>query len=164
MKSTARENYLKAILELQEHHHREVIGLSLITRELGLSPGTVTGMIKQLAGSGLVEYKAYTGCRLTAEGREIAVKVLRNHRIIELFLVEVLGFDWADVHEEAELIEHAISPKVLSAIDKLLGYPEFDPHGDPIPSADGKIARPDYTQLTACKTGDDCEIARVLDE
>lgn len=164
MKSTARENYLKTILELQEAHDKEIVGLSLIAKELGLAGGTVTGMIKQLADADLVDYKAYAGCRLTEEGRELAVKILRNHRIIELFLVEIIGLDWSEVHDEAERLEHTVSPKVLDGIDRLLGYPEFDPHGDPIPTADGRIAKPLYTMLAVCTAEQDYEVARIIDE
>lgn len=164
MSSTARENYLKTILELQETQEHDVVKLNLIAKELGLTAGTVTGMIKTLTAEGLLDYRAYVGCRLTEKGRKLAVNILRKHRIIELFLVEIIGLDWAEVHDEAEHIEHVISPKVLDGIDKLLGYPALDPHGDPIPSIDGKIAKAEHTKLSYCKTGDKCEITRILDE
>ena len=164
MKSTARENYLKTILELQETHNNEIVSLSAVAGKLGLAAGTVTGMIKQLSAAGLVDYRAYVGCRLTEQGRRRAVTILRNHRIMELFLVKIVGLDWAEVHDEAERLEHVVSPKVLAGIDRLLGYPEFDPHGDPIPTEDGVMAKTDSIKLSYSKAGDRCKITRVLDE
>ncbi len=164
MKSTARENYLKTILELQETNEQEIVNLSLIAKKLGVAGGTVTGMIKQLDMAGLVQYRAYTGCRLTDKGRKIAVEILRIHRIIELFLVEIIGLDWSEVHDEAEKLEHVISPNVLAGIERLLNYPEFDPHGDPIPTSTGKIAKQNHIKLAACNPGNDYIITRILDE
>ncbi|MDC7127259.1 MAG: metal-dependent transcriptional regulator [Spirochaetales bacterium] len=164
MQSSARENYLKTILELQEAQGTEIIKLNLIAKELGLAAGTVTGMVKALTAEGFLEYRAYVGCRLTTKGRKLAVTTLRNHRIIELFLVDIVGMDWSEVHDEADRIEHALSPKVVSGIDKLLGYPVFDPHGDPIPTADGEIPKYNHSKLHSCKAGDTCEISRILDE
>jgi DtxR family Mn-dependent transcriptional regulator len=163
-RSTVRENYLKTIFELQEVHEQELVSVGQIARALNLTAGTVTGMIKKLASEELLEHQAYAGCRLTKNGRAKAVEILRRHRILELFLVQSLGLDWSDVHEEAERLEHAISDRVLDRIDKMLGYPELDPHGDPIPTADGKIAKLSLARLSDCRMGDECLIARILDE
>jgi DtxR family Mn-dependent transcriptional regulator len=117
-----------------------------------VTPGTATAMVKALAESGLVK------------GEKLALHVLRRHRLVELFLVEVLGLDWSEVDEEAEELEHAISDKVLEKIDSLLDHPEVDPHGDPIPTAKGKVARRALTSLAKCDLGRPMRIARVMDQ
>src|SRR6185503_20361208 len=101
---------------------------------MNVAPGTATAMVKTLAESGLVDYEPRGGVRLTTKGEKLALHVLRRHRLVELFLVEALGLDWSEVDEEAEELEHAISDKVLGRIDKALGHPQVDPHGDPIPT------------------------------
>ena len=165
MKSTARENYLKTIFELQSARTDNApIAVGTVARALGVTAGTVTGMVKKLARQNLLHYQAYAGLRLTDEGRALAVDILRRHRILESFLVEIVGLDWADVHEEAERLEHAVSDRVLDGLEKLLGYPKLDPHGDPIPSADGQIAALPQTSLADSRAGDQCVVARVLDE
>jgi DtxR family Mn-dependent transcriptional regulator len=127
-------------------------------------PGTATSMIKTLADSGLVSYEPRSGVRLTAGGEQLALHVLRRHRLVELFLVKVLKLDWSEVHAEAEELEHAISDKVLERIDALLGHPSVDPHGDPIPSAQGSIAAPIKHSLADCGVGQAVRIARVIDQ
>ena len=107
---------------------------------LGVSPGTVTSMLKTLSESGLAEYVPYEGARLTEAGRTLALRVVRRHRLIELFLVRTLELTWDEVHAEAENMEHAVSDLLVDRIDAYLGYPETDPHGDPIPKADGTVA------------------------
>ena len=165
MKSTARENYLKTIFELQSAQTDDApVAVGTVARALGVTAGTVTGMVKKLARQNLLHYQAYAGIRLTDEGRALAVDILRRHRILESFLVEIVGLDWADVHEEAERLEHAVSDRVLDGLEKLLGYPKLDPHGDPIPSADGQIAALPQTSLADSRAGDQCVVARVLDE
>ena len=138
MPTSTVENYLKAI-----HHlavgESDVVAVGGIAEELGVTPGTVTTMMKHLGGRGLVEYLPRRGVRLTATGREAAMKVLRRHRLVELFLVEVLGLDWAEVHAEAEVLEHVISDRLLERIDEMLGHPVADPHGSPIPDAQGRL-------------------------
>lgn len=164
MKSIARENYLKTIFELQEVEKMPIVPVGQLAAALGLTPGTVTGMIKKLAGEGLLEYRAYAGCSLTPKGREGAVDIVRRHRILELFLVRTLGLDWAEVHEEAERLEHAVSPRVMEGLDRLLDYPALDPHGDPIPTKEGVIAQLPHRRLSECAEGESCLVARVLDE
>ena len=110
-------------------------------------------MVKTLSESGLVHYEPYMGVRLTPAGEKLASLVLRRHRLIELFLVKVLGMSWAEVHDEAERLEHAVSERLIDRIDEMLGRPSVDPHGDPIPTAEGRIARPDYLDLLTAPTG-----------
>jgi DtxR family Mn-dependent transcriptional regulator len=121
-------------------------------------------MIKTLADSGLVSYEPRSGVRLTAGGEQLALHVLRRHRLIELFLVQTLGLDWSEVHAEAEELEHAISDKVLERIDAHLGRPSVDPHGDPIPTARGDISAAPTKSLADCKVGATVQVARIIDQ
>ena len=131
---------------------------------LGVAPGTATTMVKTLAESGLVEYEPYTGVALTDAGRKLAGTVVRRHRVIELFLVQVIGYSWDEVHDEAEQLEHAISDEVLDRLDALLGHPEADPHGDPIPNRQGKISSQVYPTLATCVTDRLLRIVRVTEQ
>src|SRR4051812_8652868 len=135
------ENYLKQIyLEQQAAEDAdELVPMGRLASVMGVVPGTATSMIKALADSGLVSYEPRGGAKLTRGGQQLALHVLRRHRLVELFLVKILGLDWSEVHDEAEELEHAISEKVLERIDRVLGHPSVDPHGDPIPSAKGKV-------------------------
>jgi DtxR family Mn-dependent transcriptional regulator len=121
-------------------------------------------MIKTLADSGLVQYEPRGGVRLTHGGQQLALHVLRRHRLVELFLVKVLGLDWSEVHAEAEELEHSVSDKVLNKIDAYLGHPSVDPHGDPIPSAKGKVAEPRHQSLADCAVETKFRVARVMDQ
>ena len=131
---------------------------------LGVVPGTATTMMKALAESGLVHYEPYMGVRLTSAGEKLASLVLRRHRLIELFLVKVMGMSWAEVHDEAERLEHAVSEGLIDRIDAMLGRPEVDPHGDPIPKADGAISQPQYLDLLGAPLETELVIARVIDQ
>jgi len=131
---------------------------------LGVVPGTATTMVKTLAESGLVRYEPYMGVRLTPAGEKLASLVSRRHRLIELFLVKVLGMSWAEVHDEAERLEHAVSERLIERIDKMLGHPEVDPHGDPIPAADGTIAQPHYLDLLTAPLNTPLAVTRVIDQ
>ena len=137
MPTSTVEDYLKQILLEEQRHPGEQVGMGKIADALGLAPGTVTTMVKTLAGSGLLDYEPYSGVRLTDSGRQLALHVLRRHRLIEVFLVQVMGMDWSEVHPEAEGLEHAISDRLIERMDEMLGHPVVDPHGDPIPSAHG---------------------------
>ena len=108
---------------------------------LGVAPGTATTMVKALAESGLVEYEPYNGVRLSPAGSRLAALVLRRHRLIELFLVQVMGMRWDEVHDEAEQLEHVVSDRLIERIDEMLGNPRVDPHGDRIPSREGELVR-----------------------
>jgi DtxR family Mn-dependent transcriptional regulator len=133
MPTSTVENYLKAIL-VRSADEDGVVATGALAEALGLTPGTITTMVKSMASRGLLEHQPREGVRLTPEGRALALAVVRKHRLVETFLVEVLRMDWKEVHEEAEALEHAISDRVLLRIDALLGHPVSDPHGDPIPS------------------------------
>lgn len=156
------ENYLKRLFAEQPPSDRELLPMGRLAHALGVAPGTATSMVKTLADSGLVRYEPRGGVRLTAAGEREALNVVRRHRLIELFLVQVLGIDWSEVHEEAEELEHAISEKVLEKIDGVLGRPQFDPHGDPIPAARGKFAPVVYQNLVQCALHRPLRIVRVL--
>src|SRR5688572_31705168 len=140
--SSTVENYLKAIHQGQSALTGDdrLVPMGQVASALNVTPGTATTMVKALAESGLAEYEPYSGVRLTAAGEKLAVLVLRRHRLVELFLVQVLGMNWDEVHEEAEQLEHVVSDRLIERIDEMLGRPEFDPHGDPIPTADGQLA------------------------
>ena len=131
---------------------------------LGVVPGTATTMVKALSESGLVRYEPYAGVRLTKAGEKLAAMVLRRHRLVELFLVKVMGMSWTEVHDEAELLEHAVSDRLIDRIDEMLGRPEVDPHGDPIPDADGTVARPSYETLMTCPLNQPMRVSRVSDQ
>src|ERR1051325_3783314 len=137
MPTSTVEDYLKHILLAEQETPGERVGTGQIAARLALSPGTVTSMLKTLADSGLLDYEPYGGVRLTKAGRQLAAHVLRRHRLLELYLVEVLHFDWSEVHAEAEQLEHAVSDRLIARMDEVLGFPTVDPHGDPIPSSTG---------------------------
>jgi DtxR family Mn-dependent transcriptional regulator len=164
--STATENYVKELYQLQQQHpDRSPVPLGQLAEALGVTPGTATTMVKRFAEDGLIRYTPRKGARLTARGRTLALAVLRRHRIVETFLVQVLGLDWAEVHEEAEVLEHAVSDKVLDKLDALLGHPTADPHGSPIPPAPGTgpMRTIEMRPLTDCKPGQHVTVGRLLD-
>lgn len=154
--SSTVEDYLKAVFTLSEAEAEaapQPVALGKIAEQLDVTPGTVTTMMKGLAERGLVKYQSRQGVRLTPAGREAATTVLRRHRLVELFLVEVLELDWAFVHEEAEVLEHAVSDRLLERIDDMLDHPEHDPHGAPIPSLHGEFPEQASLVLSECPTG-----------
>src|SRR5574338_12246 len=160
------ENYLKAIFQAQVAlgDPDALVPMGRLSSALGVVPGTATTMVKALADSGLVEYAPYEGVRLTPAGNKLAALVLRRHRLIELFLVQVMGMSWAEVHEEAEQLEHAVSDRLIEKMDEMLGRPVRDPHGDPIPDAAGQLAaHPDETLLT-CPMHVPIRVTRVADQ
>jgi DtxR family Mn-dependent transcriptional regulator len=131
---------------------------------LGVVPGTATTMVKTLAEAGLVRYEPYAGVRLTNSGEKLAAMVLRRHRLIELFLVEVMHMIWAEVHEEAEHLEHAVSDRLIDRIDEMLGRPTVDPHGDPIPDPESTLSSPEYESLLTCPLHAPMTVRRVSDQ
>src|SRR5215213_7350890 len=137
--SSTVENYLKAIYQGESTLAADdrLVPMGQVAATLGVAPGTATTMVKALAESGLAQYEPYSGVRLTPAGAKLAALVLRRHRLVELFLVKVMGMSWTEVHDEAELLEHAVSDRLIDRIDEMLGRPEVDPHGDPIPETDG---------------------------
>jgi DtxR family Mn-dependent transcriptional regulator len=167
------ENYLKTIhlTEAANRAHaqapsgeRALVAMGQLASALGVVPGTATTMVKALAESGLVHYEPYMGVRLTEAGEKLASLVLRRHRLIELFLVQVMGMSWAEVHDEAERLEHAVSERLIDLIDEMLGRPETDPHGDPIPTAEGTISHPEYVDLLSAPLGTPLTVVRVVDQ
>ena len=160
------ENYLKAILLAQTalSEGQELVPMGQLASALGVVPGTATTMVKALAESGMVRYEPYAGVRLTRAGEKLAALVLRRHRLIELFLVKVMGMSWTEVHDEAENLEHAVSDRLIDRIDEMLGRPEVDPHGDPIPDAEGTVYRPQYDTLLTCPLNQPVRVSRVSDQ
>ncbi|WP_435006198.1 metal-dependent transcriptional regulator [Tundrisphaera lichenicola] len=165
MPSLTVENYLKAIyLIASRRNEGETVATGEIAQSLGVSPGTVTGMLKTLSEADLATYTPYEGARLSASGRRLALKVLRRHRLLELFLAQTLNMTWDEVHEEAEHMEHAASDRLIDRIDAYLGQPAVDPHGDPIPRPDGSLTEPDGTPLAHLGRGQKFRVIRVVDQ
>lgn len=166
MPSLTVENYLKAILQAQLHADHEWVSPGQLAQALNVAPGTVTSMLKTLADSQLADYRPYEGAKLTKAGWTLAMRMIRRHRLIEQFLVKTLDLTWDRVHEEAEHMEHAVSDFLVDRIDEFLGHPEFDPHGDPIPTAEGRM-RGDIASavpLTGCATGTRFRVVRVINQ
>ncbi len=164
MASSTVENYLKQLYLEQREKRGGRVAMGRLAVAMGVVPGTATSMVKALSDSGLVAYQPRGGVRLTASGEQLALHVLRRHRLIELFLVQVLGLDWSEVHREAEDLEHAISDRVLERLDALLEHPTADPHGDPIPNSKGQMHEPTRVSLADCPVGIAHRIIRVLDQ
>ncbi|HKH47712.1 MAG TPA: metal-dependent transcriptional regulator [Thermoanaerobaculia bacterium] len=164
MPTSTVEDYLKHILLEQQHDSEALVPMGQIAGALKVAPGTVTAMVKTLADSGLVTYEPYSGVRLTPSGRQLAAHVLRRHRLIELFLVQVMGMDWSEVHSEAEELEHAVSERLIQRMDEMLGFPSADPHGDPIPDVHGVFEAPPLPSLLTCDLGAPLKVARVTDQ
>jgi DtxR family Mn-dependent transcriptional regulator len=164
MPSVTVENYVKQIYLEQQRLEGGLVPLGRLATAMRVVPGTVTTMMKALADAGLVSYEPRSGAALTANGEQLALHVLRRHRLVELLLVRVLGLDWSEVHAEAEELEHAISDKVLDRIDALLGHPTVDPHGDPIPTAKGKMDTAPRQSLADCPLRVALRVARITDQ
>ena len=145
------EDYVRAIYGLSERG--VAVTNATLTQRLGLSPSSVSGMINKLAQLGLVTHVRYGSIELTLEGRRLAYDVLRRHRLIELFLVEELDYTWDEVHQEADALEHAVSNELIEHIAAKLGHPTHDPHGDPIPTADGTVEKPATKLLDQLEPG-----------
>jgi len=164
MPSVTVENYLKQLYLEQQSSGDQLVSMGRLAAAMNVVPGTATSMIKALADSGLVEYEPREGVRLTKGGEQLALRVLRRHRLVELFLVKVLNLDWSEVHAEAEELEHAISDKVLDKIDAFLGHPATDPHGDPIPTAKGKVASSTVQTLADSQLHTRLRVSRIVDQ
>ncbi|MEX1129661.1 MAG: metal-dependent transcriptional regulator [Vicinamibacterales bacterium] len=159
------ENYLKALLQAQTGlGPAGLVPMGQLASALGVVPGTATAMVKTLAEAGLVDYEPYAGVRLTPAGEKLAAAVLRRHRLIELFLVKVMGMSWTEVHDEAEHLEHAVSERLIERIDEMLGRPAVDPHGDPIPDPHGAVEDRAYDTLLTCPLGARVAVSRVTDQ
>lgn len=164
MPSATVEDYIKQIYLVAEKSGRDEVPMGQVADALGVVPGTATTMMKTLAEAELVDYAPRVGVALTRQGKALALHVLRRHRLIEQFLVEVLGFDWSEVHDEAERMEHVVSDLLLERIDRYLGHPTEDPHGDPIPSALGEVEPNSLLSLAECELGTLCKVARIGDQ
>jgi DtxR family Mn-dependent transcriptional regulator len=164
MPTSTVEDYLKCILLQQQRDPQSLVTMGQIAAALGVAAGTVTSMVKTLADSGLLAYEPYSGVRLTDSGRQLAAHVLRRHRLIELFLVKIMGMDWTEVHPEAERLEHAVSDRLVQRMDEMLGSPSVDPHGDPIPDARGIVDEPVLASLLECRQGIPVRVARLGDQ
>ena len=161
MASERVENYLKNIYKLQET--KEKVSTTLLSEKLQISAASVTEMVKKLADSGHLKYTPYRGVELTEQGRRKALRIIRRHRLWELFLVEVLKYEWDEIDEEAEKLEHIASERLESRIDEILGYPSTDPHGDAIPSREGRLILIHHDSLAAIEPGKTVTVRRVSD-
>ena len=165
MPSLTVENYVKTIyLIAGRNPEGQAVTTGEIAQGLGVSPGTVTGMLKTLSEADLATYTPYEGAELTQAGERLALKVLRRHRLVELFLAQTLAMPWDEVHEEAEHLEHAVSDRLVDRIEEHLGFPAVDPHGDPIPRADGSLAEPQGKPLSTLARGARFRVVRVVDQ
>jgi DtxR family Mn-dependent transcriptional regulator len=160
--SPAIDDYLKTVYAHTEWQDAPITP-SVLAAKLGIAPSSVTEMVKKLAALGLVAHEPYRAVRLTPEGERRALEMVRRHRLIETWLVEEFGYAWDEVHEEAEVLEHTISDRLLGKIDERLGRPRFDPHGDPIPDAAGRVEREGYVLLAEAAPGHAGRILRVSD-
>ncbi|MXX77918.1 MAG: metal-dependent transcriptional regulator [Gemmatimonadales bacterium] len=149
--SRAVEDYLKAVYKLQQAG--DPVSTTALAEELDRSAASVTNMVKSLAAQGLLRHTPYRGVLLTTAGKAAALRIIRRHRVIELYLIERLGFSWEDVHAEAERLEHAASEALIDRMAQALGEPSIDPHGSPIPTRDGKLERTEWIPLAELKGG-----------
>lgn len=164
MPTSTVEDYVKAIYLLQQDAPTGEATVVRLSATLGVTKGSVTAMVRKLREAKLARAERYGGISLTARGRKLAIDMIRRHRLIEVFLVDTLGFDWAEVHEEAERLEHALSAKVIDRLDAFLNHPAIDPHGDPIPDAQGRLAEDAQTPLSELAPGERGVIARISDQ
>lgn len=164
--SSTVENYLKNIYlgVAALPPTQRLLPMGQLAASLGVAPGTATTMVKALSEAGLAEYEPYAGVALTAAGERLAAQVLRRHRLVELFLVKVMGFKWDEVHDEAELLEHVVSDRLIDRLDEMLGRPEVDPHGDPIPDSKGLVKPQEAQNLLTCPLSTPVTVMRVIDQ
>lgn len=158
----AQEDYLKALYLL--HGHQRPVPTRELAQRLGISSPSVSEMVARLTAQGLVEHDRYRGQQLTRDGRKVALELVRHHRLLEMFLVQVLGYSWDEVHDEAERLEHVMSERMEQRIFELLGRPELDPHGHAIPSVSGKVRSLSERPLSGCKAGEKVVVQGVSDE
>jgi DtxR family transcriptional regulator, Mn-dependent transcriptional regulator len=160
--SAVAQDYLKVIWSAQEWS-RDKVSTKMLAEKIGVSASTASESIRKLAEQGLVDHEKYGAVTLTESGRRAALAVVRRHRLLEAFLVKELGYSWDEVHDEAEVLEHAVSDRLVARIDAKLGFPQRDPHGDPIPGSDGQVPTPPARQLWSCCDGDAGTVARISD-
>ena len=164
MITVAEENYLKAIYSLNADRNGKELGTNGLASHLGISPATVSSMLKKLKEKEFIHYEKYGAISLLEKGEKEACAVIRKHRLWETFLVEKMEFTWDEIHEVAEQLEHIKSKKLVDQLDKLLGYPEYDPHGDPIPKANGVINGTHKTTLSQESTGKSLKVVGVKND
>ena len=162
MQSFTEENYLKAIYSLSLRHEGDV-STNALAELTATKAASVTDMLRKLSDKELIHYKKYQGVRLTDEGERLALQVIRRHRLWEVFLVEKLGFGWDAVHDIAEQLEHIRSDELVVRLDAYLGHPQFDPHGDPIPTPAGEMPHTGYRKLTEAVVGEGVRLMAVLE-
>lgn len=160
--STVTEDYLKALYGAEERGE-DGLGVTELARRMGVVASTASETVRKLDRDGLVEHSPYQKVHLTRSGREAAVSIVRRHRILETYLHERLGFEWDEVHREAEILEHAVSDTLLRRMDEVLGQPMRDPHGDPIPQLDGVTEPPQLVALGEATVGEPLVVARISD-
>ena len=158
----SQEDYLKALYQL--HGDQRPVPTRELAQRLGISSPSVSEMVTRLSAQGLVEHDRYRGQQLTREGRKVALELVRHHRLLEMFLVQVLGYSWDEVHDEAERLEHDISERMEQRIFELLGRPELDPHGHAIPTLGGKVRPPSDRPLSECRVGEKLVVQGVSDD
>ncbi|WP_205877444.1 manganese-binding transcriptional regulator MntR [Mycobacterium camsae] len=156
------QDYLKVIWTAQEWS-LEKVSTKMLAEKIGVSASTASESVRKLAEQGLVNHAKYGAVTLTDAGRRAALAMVRRHRLIEAFLVNELGYGWDEVHDEAEILEHAVSDRLVARIDAKLGFPRRDPHGDPIPAPDGQVPTPPARQLWDCLNGETGSVARISD-
>ncbi len=159
----ATEDYLKTIYALERAAQSGEVGTGAVAEALGVAGPSATNMLKRLATAGLVAHHPRRGVALTADGERVALEVIRHHRLLETYLTEALGFGWDEVHDEADRLEHLLSDRLEARMDEALGYPAFDPHGDPIPTIEGEVPHRPVRSLATVQVGDGGVIARVDD-
>lgn len=163
MLSSTEENYLKALLKITFESETNEAGTNELAAFLALKPATVNDMLKKLKEKELVEYKKYGKISLSPKGKNLAIEILRKHRLWETFLYETFQFTWDELHEVAEQLEHIHSPKLIDSLDSFLGYPEFDPHGEPIPDSKGAMKQNFKNTLSGVVAGNSCKMVSVKD-
>jgi DtxR family transcriptional regulator, Mn-dependent transcriptional regulator len=161
MYTLSEENYLKAIYRLQADGGK--VTASSIAENLGNNPASVVDMLKKITTKRLIKYDKKSGAILTEKGQRIALQVVRKHRLWEVFLHEKLGYSWDEVHDIAEQMEHIQHEDLDARLDKFLGFPKYDPHGDPIPQANGTLAKTSKTSLSAIQPGNSCHVVGIKD-
>lgn len=164
MLSQTVEDYIKVIYRYQVEDGKETVSTKDISEALDISAASVTSMIKRIAKMGLAEYKSHQGVKLTDAGKKVALEIVRHHRLLELYLSEIMGYSWDEVHDEAEHLEHHISEQFEDTISEMLGHPQYDPHGDPIPTKNGELPPLDSDLLTEVSAEQDYIIKRITDQ
>ena len=163
MLSNTEENYLKALLRIVFESENNEAGTNELAHHLDVKPASANDMLKKLKDKQLIDYEKYGKINLTKSGKDIAIQILRKHRLWESFLYEKLEFKWDEVHEVAEQLEHIQSTKLIERLDKYLGYPKFDPHGDPIPNSKGELPKLESFMLSEIEVGKICTVIGVKD-